>query len=269
MAENNFSDQTYLKNSQYKNDANLNARITLHKYYSVNPLDWQPWVFEQANIQEDNVILEAGCGPGNFWGENLANFPQGIFPVLSDFSFGMVKKASQLKADKNGFSFSNLDIMNLPFQDQAFDRVIANHMLYHVPDIPLAIQEVNRVLKRDGIFIAATNGENHMKEIFDLAQHFYPEKMDFKKPMRGFTLENGETILREKFDSVELILFEDAIKVPVVEPVVNYILSMISVQIREEDASKLGALIMDEIKEHGVFTIQKASGVFIARQPKN
>lgn len=34
------SDQTYLLNEQYKNSANLTARIQLHERFSVNTYDW-------------------------------------------------------------------------------------------------------------------------------------------------------------------------------------------------------------------------------------
>ena len=43
---------------------------------------------------------------------------------------------------------------------ETFDIVIANMLLHHVNDIDKAISEVNRVLKKGGIFYCATFGEN-------------------------------------------------------------------------------------------------------------
>ena len=40
----------------------------------------------------------------------------------------------------------------LPYRDQMFDRVLAIHVLEHLPDLPAAITEIIRVLKRGGIF---------------------------------------------------------------------------------------------------------------------
>ena len=50
------------------------------------------------------------------------------------------------------------DVQALPFKDDAFDVVIANHMLYHVPDPDRGVAELARVVHRDGVVLAATNG---------------------------------------------------------------------------------------------------------------
>ena len=42
------------------------------------------------------------------------------------------------------------DICNLPFQDNEFDVILCNHVLEHIPDDTKAIQELYRVLKKDG-----------------------------------------------------------------------------------------------------------------------
>lgn len=42
------------------------------------------------------------------------------------------------------------DAQNLPFKKDYFDRVLAIHILEHLPDLPSAIQQVYRVLKKDG-----------------------------------------------------------------------------------------------------------------------
>jgi SAM-dependent methyltransferase len=40
----------------------------------------------------------------------------------------------------------------LPYEDDDFDRVIAIHVLEHLPDLPVALTEVARVLKPGGVF---------------------------------------------------------------------------------------------------------------------
>ena len=42
---------------------------------------------------------------------------------------------------------------NLPFQDRYFDVVFSNHVLEHVEDTSMVLQEIRRVLKKDGILI--------------------------------------------------------------------------------------------------------------------
>lgn len=38
------------------------------------------------------------------------------------------------------------------WQDGSFDRIIAIHVLEHLPDLPKALEEINRLLKADGVF---------------------------------------------------------------------------------------------------------------------
>lgn len=45
------------------------------------------------------------------------------------------------------------DICNLPFEDHAFDVILCNHVLEHIPDDTMAMQELYRILKIGGMGI--------------------------------------------------------------------------------------------------------------------
>ena len=45
------------------------------------------------------------------------------------------------------------DITNLPFDDNIFDLIICNHVLEHIQDDIIAIKEIYRVLKKNGLAI--------------------------------------------------------------------------------------------------------------------
>ena len=45
------------------------------------------------------------------------------------------------------------DICNLPFEDNAYDVILCNHVLEHIPDDTKAMQELFRVLKTNGMAI--------------------------------------------------------------------------------------------------------------------
>src|SRR5437868_570166 len=55
--------------------------------------------------------------------------------TLSDFSPGMLQEARQnLAGSPQSFSFQVIDAQSIPLDAGSCDCVIANHMLYHVPD---------------------------------------------------------------------------------------------------------------------------------------
>ena len=145
------TDQQYLLQQQYADSANLDARVRLHSLFSENKQGWNRWVWEQFRFPEQARILELGCGPAYLWRENADRIPSGWEVMLSDFSKGMVDAARARLGDvPHAFQFAQIDAQFLPFPDGWFDGVIANHMLYHVPDRFKAIKEMQRVLKVGG-----------------------------------------------------------------------------------------------------------------------
>jgi ubiquinone/menaquinone biosynthesis C-methylase UbiE len=51
------------------------------------------------------------------------------------------------------FKHEVVDIQLVPYADATFDAVIANHMLYHVPDLKKGMSEMRRILKELCVFI--------------------------------------------------------------------------------------------------------------------
>src|SRR5262249_16734842 len=131
-----------------------------------------------------------------------------------------------LKIDAR-FRFVVADAQQLPFGDAAFDRVIANHMLYHVPDRAGALAEIRRVLRPGGRFYAATNGRDHLRELGELVARFAPDWTGWAagSNSQGFRLENGAEQLARWFPRVELRRYEDALVVTEAEPLLAYVLS--------------------------------------------
>ncbi|MCJ7718148.1 MAG: class I SAM-dependent methyltransferase, partial [Anaerolineales bacterium] len=134
----NYTDQSYLRSSQYRNSSNLSARALLHKKYSTNPETWTSWVFNHLALPGSCRILEVGCGPGYLWQENQQRISPGWEIVLSDLSPGMLEEAKNILGENFGVYYSAIDTQQIPFADNSFEAVIANHMLYHVPFIEQA-----------------------------------------------------------------------------------------------------------------------------------
>ena len=55
----------------------------------------------------------------------------------------------------------------LPFKNGVFDKVVASHVLEHIPDIVSTLNEVYRVLKWNGDFIVEVPEFPHWKAVVD------------------------------------------------------------------------------------------------------
>ncbi|HEX6122547.1 MAG TPA: class I SAM-dependent methyltransferase, partial [Ktedonobacterales bacterium] len=200
------TDPAYLRGEQYRDASKLNARINIYRF-STNPVAWHRWVFEQFRLPAAGRILELGCGPATLWAENLERIPRGWDITLADFSPGMLEAARRaLGPYESYFRYQEMDAQAIPFADRTLDGVIANHMLYHVPDRPRALREIARVLKPGGLLYAATNGQGHLTKIGELIGQVDPAALDAwhagVDSDADFTLENGAGQLAPYFASV-------------------------------------------------------------------
>lgn len=263
-------DPNYLKSDQYKDATKLAARGNLHAKYSRNGHGWYQWQFElylQA-LPPDARILELGAGAGWLWANNADRIPAGWQITLSDFSPGMLDEQRKTLANAtHPFQHEEIDAQAIPYADATFDAVLANHMLYHVPDRARAIAEMRRVLKPDGVLFAATNGAKHMRELHALMERFKYQRGDWLQGFMndaGFQLENGAEQLRAQFGQIEMRHYDDALEIPAAEPLIAYILSL-PVSIPEATVAKMQAVIEAEIARNGKMLISKDTGVLIAK----
>jgi ubiquinone/menaquinone biosynthesis C-methylase UbiE len=275
------TERDYLLNQQYRNASNLGARMRLHQRFSTNKYGWHRWVFDQFRLPAQAHVLELGCGPGTLWRENRQRIPEGWEIALSDFSAGMVREAQRNLADiQRNFTFEMVDAQAIPFAAASLDAVIANHMLYHVPDRAKAFSEIRRVLKPEGRCYAATNGPAHMRELHDRVR-VAARKVSAKAQAEmtadraspadswteAFNLENGQEELSCWFSAVALSRYPDALVVTEVEPLLHYVLSGRSSSVLAgEPIAEFTRAVEEEIARHGAIRITKDAGLFEAWQ---
>ena len=240
---------------QYQNATNISARIRLHRNHSVNRQGWFPWIYEQCRITDGMKILELGCGNGALWTENLSRLPEHVSVTLSDISEGMLRDARRSIGSLDArFSFRAFDCASIPFEDQSFDLVIANHVLFYCRDIPRVCREVRRVLTPRGRFLCSAYGRDHMQEISSLVREFDSRiVLTEEKLYERFGLENGRRLLASVFSAVDCRLYEDSICLDRAEPLIEYILSCHGNQ---------NQILLDRYKEFRAFTEKKTAHGF-------
>ena len=246
---------------QYKTSENLNTRISIHEKYSTNKQPFGDWIVSTYDIRPGNRILELGCGTGSMWKDNLHLLKEGTELILTDFSAGMLETAKQ-NVHSSKVSFAQADIQDIPYSDNSFDTVIANMMLYHVPDLHKGLSEVRRVLKPGGIFYCATYGIHGIMEyVTDLLKD-----MDVSGSIgTSFTLQNGAASLERHFHHVQRLDREDGLAITNIEDFADYIYSMSGLaNITEIPRDELMSLLESKV-ENGILYVPKEYGMFICR----
>ena len=269
------NDPTYLRGVQYQDDTNLKKRMGLHERFSTNPTGWHRWMTDRFDFPIGCQILEVGCGPARLWSARGESLPPTWQVTLSDFSPGMLAKAQYaLSAQHIGpsYRFTVSDAQSLPFPSASFDVLIANHMLYHIPDRPRALAEFKRVLCPGGKLYAATNGKNHLRELHEWVVRA-AGKDELTAAQFGwrasgkFGLENGRDQLEQHFSTVEIERYPNALEVTQTEPLIQYVQSMMSYDQAKIQTwiGKLRELLQAEIDTRGAVHISIDSGLFLAR----
>lgn len=264
---NTFSDPKYLREQQYKTPKNLNARVSLHQRFRTNPYPWHRWVFDQMRPVPSAKIADIGCGPAYLWAENLERIPAGWSLQLLDLSFGMVASARESLTHRE-FLYSVADVQRLPLAANEFDAVVANHMLFHIPDLQLGLAEIRRILKLGGKFYASANGFQNLIEIWQWVAEALPSRNDIMKSREsvlGFSLENGEEQLLRHFSSVKLHRYPDSLEINEGQPLIDFVgSSNIQVKLNEYELSQYKIFLEEKLARENILLVTKDMGIFVA-----
>lgn len=261
---------------QYRNPDNLNRRINIHTY-STSPQGWMEWVYERLALQPEETVLELGCGTGLLWMERTHLLPEGLHLILTDRSEEMLEQTRQNLAPYEKelikrricIEYRVLDADALELPAASYDRIIANHMLYHVEHRNACLAAIARGLKPEGTFYCSTVGDTHMHELHQLVIKFDPRiEMPFQNLTGGFHLENAEPQLHRHFAHVERQDQDNDLIVDDPQAIYDYIRSFPgnASLILEQRGKELMAMIQDKLNREGAMFIHKSTGMFICRK---
>ena len=111
------------------------------------------WGVSHFDINEDDVILDIGCGGGR----NIERFASQVTSgkvVGLDYSEVSVEKSTKLNKDaidEGKVEVIQGSVSEMPFDDNTFDIVTGFETIYFWPDFINDLKEVNRVLKKDAL----------------------------------------------------------------------------------------------------------------------
>ncbi len=203
----------------YATDDNLRKRASIFEYLvATGP---QPQLVDLFDWAPTATVLDIGCGNG-MWTAIAAQRTTG--PVVGlDSSKGML---AAVAARPERIAAVLADAQRLPLRDDSVDVVLAAWVLYHLPDKVAALSEIRRVLRPNGRFIASTNSADVLPTLDDTFRRCVEEVAGHAverwiEPL-DFTIENGASVLREHFGSVELISNESTFEIPLADPIITF-----------------------------------------------
>ena len=112
----------------------------------------------EALRPERGDLLDFGCGAGHLVQAALTRGWQAR--GVEYFGAGSGTSIEKELQEKGllGAQVLAYDGRTLPFDDEAFDVVVSNQVFEHVPDLPTALREIRRVLRRGGMLINTSRG---------------------------------------------------------------------------------------------------------------
>ncbi len=275
MSNSPGTDRDILTQKAYATDDMLSVRQRTHELYSVPKLNFTEWVLDRIEWRGDERVLDLGAGPGTYFKLLRKRIPHGTL-TAGDLSMGMARLAAAHPAAGN---ILNLDAQALPFADGSFDVVMANHMLYHVPDLDQTLTEIRRVLQPSGCLVAATNSQFNLPEFEQLIRRSYgllgavgADIEPMHPTAHNFYLEDGAMKLAHHFFAVARYDLPSVFIFPSVEPVLDYINSTRA--LREPQLPRriawddfinvMGDQVQRLIHHFGELVVSKLTGVLIA-----
>jgi ubiquinone/menaquinone biosynthesis C-methylase UbiE len=171
---------------QYASERGLEARRSI--YRAAEGDDPRELVFTAVAEGAPDDLLEVGCGPGEA-AERIGR-ELGARVVAVDLSPRMVDLARARGVDARVGN-----VQELPFEEESFDCALAAWMLFHASDLERALSELARVVRPGGRLVAATNGEDHLAELWT--------RVGADAWVLPFRSENADEALLRHFSRVE------------------------------------------------------------------
>lgn len=210
----------------YADDQNIRRRVSLFNYVRQSSKP-QPYLSQFFTWQPDAVVVDLGCGNGLWTAEASQRAPDG-FVVALDRSMGML---AAVPANAPSAVRILADGHHLPLRGASADAVIAAWVLYHLADKDLALGEIRRVLRPDGVLVAATNSAEGDPPLYRIVHGSVEEVVGHSierwiEPL-DFTLENGAAVLGHVFHHVETIVAETDFAITDADAVATYAESLV------------------------------------------
>jgi SAM-dependent methyltransferase len=227
--------------TEYADPARLAARRRVWHGFLEGP-NSDDEAFSAVAERQPATVLEVGAGWGGLAERMAAELPAKVTALdVSPVMAGLARD--------RGVRAAVADAQALPMRDGSVDVVLANAMLYHLPDLGRGLREIARVLRDGGALVATTFAADHLSEVWEL--------LDGPGVDLSFNGENGEAILREHFGAVQFRPGGGTVRFPDAAELRDYVAATIT-------RAYLASRVPDF---EGPFVAHSSYAVFVATEP--
>lgn len=194
-----------------------------------------------------------------------------------DYSDGMLKSAEDNIAEiQKKFAKKNLqfvidkrDATDFSYPVGEFDRIMANHMLYHLvkQDRLQLYRKIKELLSDRGRFSCSLIGKTHLQELHNFVKENYPE-IGIPSASFDIWLETAREEIQDYFTVLQVEEHENNLLVPNEKLIFNYVSSW-SKQAKEwisSDKELFFDRVHSKMNEEGYFYIHKSTGIVICEK---
>ena len=167
-------------------------------------------------------LIEIGAGFGR-----LADLYQGYHQVvLLDYARTQLEQARDLLGHDDRFIYVVADVYKLPFVDDVFDAVTMVRVMHHLVEVPMALQELHRIIAPTGTAVIEHASKSHLKaiirwllrrqpwspfdptptEFVDLNFNFHPAWMRQQFELAGFCIQKTRALSYYRLDLLKRLL---------------------------------------------------------------
>jgi ubiquinone/menaquinone biosynthesis C-methylase UbiE len=213
---------------EYRETAkDLLTRIDIHEKYGARDID--QWTVDVLRPIPGMQILDVGCGAGKqcfLYSDRTQRQARIVGGDLSEELLARARATNERRGDVVEFRLLDFD-RRFDFEDAEFDLVSSAFAIYYAADLGFTFGEAHRVLKPRGrLFVTGPLPENK-KLFYDIIR----EASDGPIPtMPGSSRFRGDILqtIEQRFTRTELMVFENPITFPSVQPFMDYVRASLS-----------------------------------------
>ncbi|MCH5266551.1 MAG: MerR family transcriptional regulator [Lachnospiraceae bacterium] len=184
--------------------------------YSDKAADWNCFVFDEADVQPGQRILDAGAGWGGLWRKNWERIPENVAVTCIDrhntwadtfeADIKEMEEKGQQPIGRFSFCFGDMEQMEL---GSGYDRIFFNHTASFMKEGEKMLHRFSDSLNPDGVFICTWGGGMVYEQLAEWFREYGEGIREIEKVENKFFtwIREWEEWLNHVFSQVEKKLY--------------------------------------------------------------